>query len=220
MSAPPAWLCRKLSSDVVSPSFLPAVDKTMRPLFATALRAPMPTSAPGRPLEHTSAQAATVVPAERPAAASQAGGSSDRRVERAGAEQIGRAVEALESAHQSLVEQARSDAVELALMMLKTLVGTTEGVSVDKLLQVAKEALVAAGPAKQVLLRVHPDEVAVLQAGAFSLLDDGAVELRGDANLNRGDVVVETEAGRIDGTRQARLDKLERSVRKSIGGAT
>ena len=36
------------------------------------------------------------------------------------------------------------------------------------------------------LAGVHPDEVAVLQAGAFSLLDDGAVELRGDANLNRG----------------------------------
>lgn len=141
-------------------------------------------------------------------------------MDRKGADELGRAIAALVKAQRSLVEQARTEAVELALVLLKNLVGATESMSADKLLEVAREALQAAGPATPLVMRVHPDDVAVLQESAPALLGASNITLRGDATLKRGDIIVETEAGRIDGTLGARLERLERSVRSSMDGPT
>jgi flagellar biosynthesis/type III secretory pathway protein FliH len=100
--------------------------------------------------------------------------------------------------------------------MVKNLVGTTDGVSVDKLLEVAREALSAAGPTKTAVVRVHPDDLALMQAAALHSGEGAPVELRADTALGKGDIVVDTPAGRVDGTRRARLDRLERSVRHSV----
>lgn len=62
-----------------------------------------------------------------------------------------------------------------------------------------------------VTLRVSPADVeAIRSSGArlAALLDNGALSIREDASLARGDVVVETEAGRIDARVETQLALL------------
>lgn len=62
--------------------------------------------------------------------------------------------------------------------------------------------------ARTLLLRVHPEDVVVVQASARAWLPDDeervVLRVEGDAALARGDVIVETELGRVE----ARLDRI------------
>lgn len=136
------------------------------------------------------------------------------------AARIGQALAALEELRLHVLEEARADAVELAIVLVRNLVGVIEGVSVDKLLEVAREALATAGPNSSAVMRVHPDDLAVMQAAALHSGEGTPVELRADAALGKGDIVVDTPAGRVDGSRRARLAQLERSVRTTIAATT
>lgn len=218
MSAPP-WLRRpppQATPASATTPFLPVANPasaTVRPLFAAApgsRRTPPSPAArmgradPKRPSTDPGAELAHEAPAPHSAAHTEA------------LKNVGEALRSLAALQQRVLEEARADAVDLALAMVKNLVGTTDGVSVDKLLEVAREALSAAGPTKTAVVRVHPDDLALMQAAALHSGEGAPVELRADTALGKGDIVVDTPAGRVDGTRRARLDRLERSVRHSV----
>jgi flagellar biosynthesis/type III secretory pathway protein FliH len=84
----------------------------------------------------------------------------------------------------------------------------------ELVLELARRALEPVRSRREVLLRVNPADVALLQGGRSrlaELLDRApALSLRADPGVARGGVVVETEVGRVDGRVEAQLAALER----------
>jgi flagellar biosynthesis/type III secretory pathway protein FliH len=190
-------------------SLFPSPATDVRPLFPTAPSPAVAAAVTGAvlggsapPLEAPRTEPARVEPA---------------RVERSEPKLDGikRALAQLEQARTTARDHARDDAIELAIALARNIVGAAHAVDADKLRDVAHEAIVAAGAASHMILRAHPDDLATLHTDATLL--DRHVELRADPMLARGDIIVDTDGGRGDGTKGARLDRLERSVRERLG---
>lgn len=82
-------------------------------------------------------------------------------------------------------------------------------------LALAEAAVGAARARREVIVRVNPADAAALRAGEERLaaaLGRAPVELREDSSVAPGGVVVDTEAGRIDGGVEAQLAALARAL--------
>jgi flagellar biosynthesis/type III secretory pathway protein FliH len=84
-------------------------------------------------------------------------------------------------------------------------------------LALAEAAVSAARGRREVTIRVNPADAAALRAGAGRLAAalgraPAPVDLREDASVAAGGVVVDTEAGRIDGGVEAQLAALTRAL--------
>jgi flagellar biosynthesis/type III secretory pathway protein FliH len=71
------------------------------------------------------------------------------------------------------------------------------------------EALEAAGGRRRLALRLHP---AAIAAGGASMPGASGVAVIPDAALDPGDVLLETEAGTVDGRLAMRLTALRRAL--------
>jgi flagellar biosynthesis/type III secretory pathway protein FliH len=102
--------------------------------------------------------------------------------------------------------------VEVARRLLRGALAVDPGAAVA----LAAGVVEAARAHRQVAVRVHPADAAALRAGADRLRPLAAraraLEIREDPALTPGDVVVETEAGRIDGRLETRLGLLARAL--------
>jgi len=82
--------------------------------------------------------------------------------------------------------------------------------------EVAARALEAARSREHVVVWAHPDDLDALRAAgpdlAAALVRSRGIAWRGDAEVARGGVRVETEAGVIDATLEAQLEGLRRAV--------
>ncbi len=86
----------------------------------------------------------------------------------------------------------------------------------ELVLELARRALEPVRSRREVLLRVNPADVVLLQeerGRLAELLDRApALSLRADPGVTRGGVVVETEVGRVDARVEAQLAALERHL--------
>ena len=141
------------------------------------------------------------------------------------AEQGGRgeglAAAAAELARVAGVRRARLEALEpelarTALEVARAILGDVVSAGPDAALALARRALEGARARREVVLRVSPRDAPALRAqgGALgSLLQRcPALAVREDAALAPGDVVVETEGGRIDARIETQLAALARAM--------
>jgi flagellar biosynthesis/type III secretory pathway protein FliH len=74
------------------------------------------------------------------------------------------------------------------------------------------------------VVRVHADDARALRSGGPGAdvvsAAGGTLVLREDASLARGDCVVETELGTVDGRLAARLELLRRALLAGLAGAS
>lgn len=164
--------------------------------------------------------------AERIRAAAEA----DRAAIRAAAEREGREA-GLGQAAAALVRAAEARAARLvglerevarlALDVARQVLGRELAASPDAVADLAARALAQVRDRREVAVRASPADAAVLRAepvrsrlGAL-LSRTASLELREDAALPPGAVVVETEAGRIDARIEAQLAALERALEEA-----
>jgi flagellar assembly protein FliH len=116
---------------------------------------------------------------------------------------------------ESVRAQAKDAAVVLARRMAEKIVGHAVEVDPALLGDIVTQALAAsrakAGP---VVLRVHPEDLATVEA-ARARWAMGALVVRvvADVSIGRHGCVVETPVGRVDARLAAQLDALERVLR-------
>ena len=113
---------------------------------------------------------------------------------------------------------AKDAALLLARKMAEKIVGRSVEVDPDVMREIAAQALAAAKPGMQaVLLRVHPDDLALIEGTRAKWLAEAAakadVRMVADASVGRHGCVVETSVGRLDARLQTQLDALERALR-------
>jgi type III secretion protein L len=113
----------------------------------------------------------------------------------------------------------RKLAVRIAERILERELTTNPETVVD----IAAAALRQAGAPRDVLLRVHPDDLKALERGRPRLLERcaraEAVQFRADPTIGRGGCIVETELGTVDARLPVQLDAIERALRGAGGGA-
>jgi flagellar assembly protein FliH len=130
-------------------------------------------------------------------------------------QRVSHAVEVLKLQAERLAEQARGDALEIGFMVARRILEAELSTSPEALFALVRGALKRAGDSRKVVVRVHPEE-AVLVSGPAAAGELGvsaaAIEVVGDPSLEHGDVVVDTDFGKVDGRLRTRLDELHRAA--------
>jgi len=115
---------------------------------------------------------------------------------------------------------AAAEAVELGLLVARTLLHDELSHHPDKVLGIVREALQKLGESSRYTIRLHPDELAAVRtaAGHGLLGESGAEQVRveSDPSLGRGDCIIDGDPGRVDSRLDDRLDRLGRMLRERL----
>jgi flagellar assembly protein FliH len=133
---------------------------------------------------------------------------------------VAHAVEILKLQSARLAEQARSDALEIGFQVARRILEAEVKADPGAVIALAKSAIRRAGESRKVVVRVHPEDLATLEGAAEAgdlQVGVATVELQPDPALVRGDVLVDTDFGRVDGRLRTRLDELHRSASLAVG---
>ena len=120
-----------------------------------------------------------------------------------------------------LAEAAGPAAIALATKMAEKIVGRAVALAPETMADIAAEALAACRPgAGTVRLRVHPDDLAAVEARREALATRApaaALEIVADEAIGRAGCVIETPQGRVDARLETQLAALERALTSGGG---
>jgi len=113
--------------------------------------------------------------------------------------------------------RAEVEALDLAVEMARRILDRELRLDPAAAVEGARTALQVAGRGGSVRVRLHPDGLAQFRARAPALPDaeGGGLELVADPSLQPGDVVVETEAGQVDGRIDSRLEGFRAALARA-----
>lgn len=134
-------------------------------------------------------------------------------------QRVAHAVEVLKLQSERLAEQARNDALEIGFLVARRILEAELATGPEALFNLVRGALKRAGDSRRVVVRVHPEHLSQVAgpAAAGELgVTAAAIEVVGDATLEPGDVVVETDFGKVDGRLRTRLDELHRAAASAL----
>lgn len=117
----------------------------------------------------------------------------------------------------SLRRQAERQVVDLALAIAKRILQRQITVDPDAVAGLVRSALDAVSVRDVMLIRVHPSQHGAVAASLERMGLPSAVRVEGDATLELGGVVIETERGSIDCSVFTQLDEIERGFADIIG---
>jgi flagellar biosynthesis/type III secretory pathway protein FliH len=129
----------------------------------------------------------------------------------AAAGQVGAQLTRLAEAQVAWLARAEIEVVELGMEMARRILGRELQADPSAALAGAREALRVAGPARRLRVRLHPEVMAQLRVRLPELgyqVEGRDLELVADPALVPGDVLVETEAGQVDGRLERRLERF------------
>ncbi len=151
--------------------------------------------------------------AEREADAIRARARDEARVEYAAW------IVAAQAAYARALHAEEPAVIALACEVARAVLGREAAAGPEVLRDVTSRAMARMRRASVVVLRVHPDDVAVAGREARGWLPEGMegaeTMVTGDASVERGGAVVETELGRVD----ARLSRLLEEVARILDGS-
>ena len=137
-------------------------------------------------------------------------------------EKMIRLVEQLKQANHRLAEEARSTALEIGFQVAQRILEKEVAGDVSAMMSLVRSALRESGDAKILRLSLHPKDhqniTKALEDGQFREISLTQLELVPDAALDRGDVLVATDFGQIDGRVQTRLKEIKTSIDDSNEG--
>lgn len=119
-------------------------------------------------------------------------------------------------AHDAALAGAERDLVELAFAVARRVLAREFERDRGAVVEIAARALAAARRRVEVAVRVNPADVEVLRAAEPRLLEQlsraRGLRLVGDASIDPGGAVVETEAGVVDARLATQLEGLRRAL--------
>lgn len=122
------------------------------------------------------------------------------------------AVLALKNQGERLAEQARSDSLELGILIARRILEKELSSNLDGVFSLIKSAIRRAGEDHVTRVRLCPSDVERFRDDAISDFSLGKIELAADASLTSGDVMVDTDSHTIDGRLATRFEELVRQL--------
>jgi flagellar assembly protein FliH len=171
-----------------------------------------PPSGPAEPDPLAGVPLPTQLPQQRPPAQPPPAGKPDPVLQ----ERLARAIETLQLQGQRLAEQARADAIEIAFQIAARIVESELRTSPEPYFALVRSALRQVGEAHTIQVRVHPADAELLRGPrgneASAGLSITTIEIVNDPSLVRGDCVVDTDFGQVDGRLATRFQELRRAL--------
>ena len=127
-------------------------------------------------------------------------------------QQLEAALTALKHQGERLAEQARSDALELGILIARRILEQELAANLEGVFALIKSAIRRAGEDHVTRVRLSPADVGRFEAAARSDFSLGRIELVADVELQPGDVMVDTEAHTVDGRLATRFDEVIRQL--------
>ncbi|MCG5054396.1 MAG: flagellar assembly protein FliH [Myxococcales bacterium] len=138
------------------------------------------------------------------------------------AERLAAAIAALRLTSERLAEQARSDALELALLVARRMLEAEVSTNVERFFGVVRSVTRRAGESQRIVVRLHPDDAQRVDAagGARSLatMAVAQIEIAPDPELEPGDCVVDADFGMVDGRLTTRFEEMRRLLQEAMVG--
>jgi len=129
-------------------------------------------------------------------------------------------VSELDAAKTELYRDAERHAVELGLMIARKIVCHEVSVDRDTIFRVLREAFKKVSGQKEIRVKVHPGDIQVIQDAGFDVSSlnkgNGPVVLESGDGICRGECVIETDFGAIDGRIESQLQTVEESLRLAL----
>jgi flagellar biosynthesis/type III secretory pathway protein FliH len=139
------------------------------------------------------------------------------------------AIDRLQLLSERLAAEARSDALELGLMIARKVVEGELSVNADRLIGVVKSAVRRVGESRRIVVHLSPEDAEMLTgkpandsaeadkapvSNAITRLSRGAakIEVLPDATLSRGDCVVEGDHLSVDATLDTKFAEIRRAL--------
>ena len=143
----------------------------------------------------------------------------EERVEQLSEERLGddrarlvASITQLEAVAHGLIDQARIDLLELAVKIASKVIGAELESKPQILVGLIRSALESASPTGQVTLRLHPKDHALLMRRGPKVLGrlpaGIQIQLAADESVDRGGVIIESQAGRLDARIAERLQRV------------
>lgn len=134
-------------------------------------------------------------------------------------QRVAHAVEVLRLQAERLAEQARADALEIGFQVARRVLEAELSTSPQALFALVKGALKRAGDSRKVAIRLHPEDVKLVDGPTLAGeagLSAAAIEVVPDPTLERGDCMVDTDFGKVDGRLRTRLEELHRAAQGAM----
>jgi type III secretion system HrpE/YscL family protein len=123
---------------------------------------------------------------------------------------------ALAQAHAGECAALERQAVELALLAARQIVGETLALAPERIVAIAAPLLTRLRRARRVVLRVHPDDAGTLELALAALRErtgmHGSLHIEGDIGVARGGCIASSDAGTLDARVETRIDALARAL--------
>lgn len=119
------------------------------------------------------------------------------------------------AARDHLLAASRGDLLDAAASLAERILEREISRDGDAVVAMAERALADVRGRRRVVLHVHPDDVPRLRGAGPALraaAETGAVSVRGDPDVLRGGVLVETEGGDVDARLEVQLEALRRAL--------
>lgn len=130
--------------------------------------------------------------------------------------QIRRMAEALYAERERAWREQEAEIVDMAVRVAEKIICAQAAVDREMIVRTVREAIARATEKDRLLVRVHPDDLVVLENYVGSLRDEfrslGQVEIEEDRRISRGGCVVESRSGYIDATLESQLHQVRREL--------
>jgi flagellar biosynthesis/type III secretory pathway protein FliH len=112
-----------------------------------------------------------------------------------------------------IVEEAREELTALAVRMAEKILGEELRLRPDAVCAIAQQCLSTSPAARNLRLRVSPEDLPLLQAALPRLGRAGArLELQADESISRGGCLLQSELGEVDGRLEVQLARLAEAL--------
>jgi len=114
-----------------------------------------------------------------------------------------------------VIQEAETSLIALALAAAQKIVAGMP-ITSEMLEAVVREALRQAEDTAEIIIQLHPDDLALLRKHNASVLDGlpetGPLRFTGSAEVTRGGCIVQTRFGLIDARRETKLEQLRQTL--------
>lgn len=147
-----------------------------------------------------------------------AGRSAAQNESRPVLERLAHTIDELAALRPRLREQAELDLVRLAVAIARRVVRRELTVDPQTITGLVKAALEHLSAEERIRVRVHPADEAAVRSSLAASGRAPSMEVSGDAALERGSAIFETERGDLDASAETQLAEIERGLTDRFRG--
>lgn len=133
-------------------------------------------------------------------------------------ERFTRSIDELAALRPLLREQAERDLVRLAVAIARRVIRRELTIDPQAVTGLVKAALEQLSAGERIRVRVHPADEAAVRSCLAAAGRETSVEVAGDAALERGSAILETDRGNLDASAETQLAEIERGLTDRFRG--